>query len=107
VPPAAASMKLAVVGAKFVLGPAVVTEKAGPDTICPAMETVIGPLVAPAGTRTVMLVRFVLTTLAGIPLKRTSTSEIRELNSAPVIVTRVAPDPVKGLTLLICGGSAV
>jgi len=41
-------------------------------------------------------VRLVLATLAGTPLNRTSISEIRELNSVPLIITIVDGGPLKG-----------
>ena len=99
-------MNFALGSARFVLAGAAVTLNTGPVTLWPATVTVMEPVVALNGTRTVKLERLALTTVPLAPLNRTVTSEIRELNSAPVMVTGVDGGPLRGETLLICGGNA-
>src|SRR5262245_51395318 len=63
-----ASMKLNAGAATFVLAAVAVTLKIGPDVEFPKTETVIGPVDAPKGTRTVNATEVAVRTRPGTPL---------------------------------------
>src|SRR6476661_1386504 len=68
-----------------------------------ALVTVMGPVVAPAGTETVAWVppEFTAKPLAAVPLKLTL---VRPLRLVPEMVTRVPGVPLVGLKPLMAGG---
>src|SRR5437773_3478413 len=67
----------------------------------PEVVTLIGPLVAPAGTVTVIAVAELTVKLALVPLNSTAVAPVKFV---PLIVTVVPTDPLAGVTLVIVGG---
>jgi hypothetical protein len=71
---------------------------------CPPTVTLIGPVVAPAGTTATRDVAVALVTLAATPLKPTVFAEAVVLKLAPEIVTWVPTPPLVGVNPDIVGG---
>src|SRR5437660_682918 len=70
----------------------------------PRMVTMMEPVVAPVGTRVMMLVLLQLTGVAAVPLNVTVLVPCVGRNCVPVIVTMSVTCPVDGLTEVIVGG---
>ena len=70
----------------------------------PGVVTVIGPLLAPAGTTALMLVADCTVKVAALPLKATAVAPV---NPEPLMVTRVPAGPLLGENELIAGAGAV
>jgi hypothetical protein len=70
------------------------------ETVTPLVVTDTGPEVAPTGTRTVMLVAFEVTTVAGTPLKLTWGEAPKFV---PKITTSAVGAPLVGLRLVMVG----
>ncbi len=77
-------------------------------TVIPLVVTLIGPVVAPAGTLVTILVEVDDVTVATVPLNMTTLLPGKVLKLFPVIVTCVFTAPLSGLKLVIVGvGSTV
>src|SRR5437763_11799880 len=73
---------------------------ASPARRSSALVTVIGPVVAPAGTVAVTAVSVTVPTTAGMPLKATAVVSARLV---PLIVTLAPTAPLVGVKLVILG----
>src|SRR5439155_16576584 len=67
----------------------------------PEVVTLIGPLVAPAGTVAVIAVAGLTVKLALVPLNRTALASVKLV---PLIVTLVPTGPLAGVKLEMVGG---
>jgi hypothetical protein len=85
------------------LGPGV-TVKVRLLLLIPPAETTTGPVVAPAGTRTTMLLSLQLNGVATVPLKVTLPLPCGMPNPEPLIVICEFTPPLAGETPLIAGG---
>jgi hypothetical protein len=74
-------------------------------TVTPLTVTEIGPVVAPPGTRVVMVVDVDASTAANTPLNRTVLFPGIVLKLIPVIITVALMAPLPGLKLVILGES--
>ena len=83
--------------------PVVITSKSGPVADLPFTLTVIGPLVAPCGTRVCISVSVELKISASTSLNRTDTSAVSALKLLPVIVTSSPIKPLWGSTEAMTG----
>jgi hypothetical protein len=72
--------------------------------LIPPAETTTGPVVAPAGTGTMMLLSLQLNGVAAVPLKVTLPLPCGMPNPEPLIVTCEFTPPLAGETPLIAGG---
>ena len=86
-------------------GAATDTVKLIPLLATPPTVTTTLPVVAPAGTATVMLVALQLVGVAAVPLNVTVLDPWVAPKFAPVIVTGVPTGPEVGLRLLMLGGA--
>ena len=66
----------------------------------PGVVTLIGPVVAPAGTVALILLGLSTVKLAGVPLNVTNVAPVK---CEPRIVTIVPTTPASGLKLMIVG----
>jgi hypothetical protein len=73
-------------------------------TVPPGVVTVIGPVVAPAGTLVMISEATSVVTVAGVPLKVTEVAPVRP---EPRMVTEVPILPDAGVMLLMVGGGAM
>ena len=71
--------------------------------VSPLTWTLIGPVVAPAGTSTRMLVLVSLRMLAGVPLKVTVALSPPSSRLVPVMVTGVPTGPLVGERPVMAG----
>ena len=69
----------------------------------PSEETVIGPVVAPAGTEVTIWEDVLLITTAATPLNDTALLAAVGSKLVPVMVTVVPTEPFKGVKLVISG----
>jgi hypothetical protein len=83
---------------------AVVTVKFTPKLETPPTETKTFPVVAPAGTGTVMLVALQAVGVAAVPLKVTVLEPCEDPKFAPAMVTDVPTGPEAGVKLVMFGG---
>src|SRR6266849_5160584 len=84
--------------------PVVLTVKLMPLLATPPTVTTMGPVVAPLGTGTLMLVPFQLVGVAAVPLNLTALVPCVAPKFAPAIVTDVPTAPDVGLTAVRLGG---
>jgi hypothetical protein len=90
------------VGVRLViLGAGIVTVNATPLLACPPTMTTTFPVIAPAGTGTVMLVALQFVGVAVVPLNVTVLVPCVVPKLVPVIVTDVPTGPEVGVRLLI------
>ena len=76
-------------------------------TVVPATATAIGPVEAPAGTVTVMLVELLVITVAAIPLSVTVLLAGVVLKLVPEIITVVPTGPDVGEKEVMVGGCRI
>jgi hypothetical protein len=94
-------------GFKLVMLGGGVTVKLTPLLAKPPTVTTAGPLVAPLGTGTTMLVAFQPVGVAAVPLNVTVLAPCDAPKFVPVIVTDVPAGPLVGFRLLIVGVGGV
>jgi hypothetical protein len=85
------------------MGPAGVTVKLLPLLTCPFADTVTGPLLAPFGTVTLMLVSLQLEMAAVVPLTVTTPPPCVAPNPLPAIVTDWPGEPADRLKDVMLG----
>lgn len=73
----------------------------------PSTATATGPLVAPVGTGTVMLVSLQAVGVAMVPLNETELLACVDPKPAPVMVTEVPTDPLLGESADMVGGGMI
>jgi hypothetical protein len=95
---------LLIQGAVLAGGGATVTVKVAPLLGCPPTVTTTGPVVAPAGTGTTMLVALQLVGVAAVPLNVTVLVPRVPPKLEPVIVTAAPTAPDAGDMLVMLGG---
>src|SRR5258708_4994693 len=86
------------------LAVAVVTVKYTPKLETPPTVTKTFPVVAPAGTGTVILVVLQAVGFAAVPLKVTVLDPCEDPKFAPAMVTNVLTGPEAGVKLVMVGG---
>src|SRR5436190_1526139 len=93
------------VGLSVVIAGGTVTVKLTPLLASPPTVTTTGPLVAPVGTGTVMLVSLQLVGVASVPLNAIVLVPFVAPKFAPAIVTVLPTGPDAGVSVVIAGGA--